>query len=163
MKRRAFIHTTVAATALPLSAVASSEKNKMGKPEGKELYELRTYEMKFRGNQRLLRKYLTEVYEPALKRAGVNHFMLFQEIGLTDPAKLWVLISYPDANAYIAAQNLAGDEVYQKAAADYHALPPEQTIFNRYSSSLLNAFDGLPQMMDPIEGAGLFGICQLCR
>ncbi len=35
-------------------------------------------------------------------------------------------------------------------------ITPAQTLYTRYSSSLLSAFDGMPQMMDPIAGASLF-------
>ena len=82
----------------------------------KELYELRTYELKFGGNQKLLIDYLQKVYQPALERIGVNHFMLFKELGDSSPAKIRVLISYPDSTVYLSAQNLHSDLKYEKEA-----------------------------------------------
>jgi len=142
------------ASALPLGIVQG--QSKQTPPSAKELYELRTYEMKFRGDQNLLTGYLKNVLQPALKRAGVNHFMLFTEWGNSDPANIWVLISYPDQNIYLKAQNLSADAEYVAAAATYHALPLEKAIYNRYTSMLLLAFDGLPKMLNPIDGASVF-------
>ncbi len=154
MKRRKFIQSSALATALPLTFAAGQQPSKPA--SGKELYELRTYEIKFGGNQNLLMDYLKNALEPALKRQGANHFMIFREYGNSDPANIWVLISYPDASVYLQSQNLFTDLEYLKASADYHALPAAKPIYNRFGSSLLLAFDGLPKMLDPKEGASLF-------
>ncbi|MEM6697519.1 MAG: NIPSNAP family protein, partial [Bacteroidota bacterium] len=124
--------------------------------EEKELYEIRTYEMRFRGNSNLLTNFLKNTLHPAMKNVGVNHFHLFSELGKTTPSKIWVLISYPDAATYVKAQSLQSDEAFLKAAAEYNAVTPEQQIYNRFESMLLLAFDGMPQMKSPIENAGLF-------
>ncbi len=154
MKRRKFIYATAAASTIPLgySAAKSSNLN----IADKELYEIRTYEMRFGGNANALLSYLNDALAPALRRKGVNHFMLFDEYGKDNPRNIWVLISYPDAATYLGAQDLQTDADFVKATAEYDDLPAERPIFNRYSSSLLHAFDGLPQMMDPIDGAALF-------
>ena len=154
MKRRKFIQSTVVAAAVPLTFATSQKLG--GQESAKEFYELRTYEMKFGGNQNLLIDYLNNTLQPALKRIGVNHFMLFREWSNSDPANLWVLISYPDSAVFLQSQNLQADVDYSAAAEAYHALPPDKAIFNRYSSSFLLAFDGLPKMMNPVEGASLF-------
>lgn len=155
MKRRKFIQSSVVASALPLGIVQSQTTNQPVAP-AKALYELRTYEMKFRGDQNLLTDYLKNTLQPALKRMGANHFMLFKELGNSDPANIWLLISYPDHNSYIRAQNLSSDAGYTAASAAYHALPPEKALYNRYTSMLLLAFDGLPQLMLPIKDASIF-------
>ena len=100
--------------------------------------------------------YLQKVYQPALKRIGVNHFMLFKELGDSNPTKLRVLISYPNTSVYLSAQNLYSDLKYVKEAKKYNSLTSDQAIFNRYSSSLLLAFDGMPKLIDPVKGASLF-------
>jgi len=144
MKRRNFINTTLAASALPIGCAAS--KLASTEEKSKELYELRTYEIKFGGNSKLLISYLKNVLQPALRRVGVNHFMLFEELGNADPKKIMALISYPNAGIYINAQNLQSDKTYLTAAADYHALPADKPVYNRFTSSLLLAFDGMPHM-----------------
>lgn len=154
MKRRKFLNTTIVASTLPLGCAAS--KLSGSEEIEKEFYELRTYEIKFGGNSKLLISYLKEALQPALKRVGVNHFMLFEELGNAAPKKIIVLISYPNAALYVKAQNLQGDSTYQTASAEYHASPADKPIYNRISSSLLLAFDGLPQMMTPVADASLF-------
>ncbi len=160
MKRRKFIQSTVLASAvasvLPISGVASQKNPSLNLLSEKELYELRTYEIRFGGNQKLLIDYLQKIYQPALKRIGVNHFMLFKELGDSNPTKLRVLISYPNTSVYLGAQNLNSDLKYVKEAKKYNSLTPDQAIYNRYSSSLLLAFDGMPKLIDPEKGASLF-------
>ena len=157
MKRLQFLNKTTttlaAAAAIPISHVAASNAA-IGAEKEKELYEIRTYELKFGGNAKLLINYLKEALQPALTRAGSNQFMLFDEVGNSDPKKIWALISYPNAASYIQAQSLTTDAIFTAAAAAYTA--SEQAIYNRFTSSLLLAFDGLPQMMNPVEGASVF-------
>jgi hypothetical protein len=155
MKRRKFIQSSVVASALPLGIVQGHSTNQPVAP-AKALFELRTYEMKFGTDHSLLTAYLQNVLQPALKRTGVNHFMMFRELGNSDPANIWVLISYPDQHIYLKAQNLSADPVYAAASADFHALPPEKAMYTRYSSMLLLGFDGLPQLMAPIKDASIF-------
>ena len=154
MKRRKFIQSSIVASTIPLAA--SGKRNDSTEDLQKELYELRTYELKFAGYHQLLIDYLKTALQPALKKIGVNHFMLFEELGNAEPKKMWVLINYPNANIYLQSQNLSEDSVYQTAAKKYNDWGPEQPVYNRFSSSLLLAFDGLPKMLNPIEGANLF-------
>ncbi|MDX2301803.1 MAG: NIPSNAP family protein [Microscillaceae bacterium] len=152
MKRRKFVQATALASTLPLAALAG-QQNLLA---DKELYELRTYEIKFGGNQNMLVEYLKNVYQPALKRLGVNHFMLFNEYGNDNPAKIWLLISYPNATVYLQAQNLQNDSVFSSQSADYNALPADKPIYTRFRSSLLLAFDGMPQLTKPQDGSSLY-------
>lgn len=145
MERRKFLQSSALAATIPLThSVSSSEFHQN---ETKELYELRSYEMKFRGNANTLIDYLQQVLKPALEALGVNHFLLMNELGKSDPRKIWVLISYPDASIYLKAQQLNSDVAFMEAAKAYNSLPQEQTLYNRYESSLLLAFGGMPQMM----------------
>jgi len=145
MQRRKFITTAAVASALPLSAAANTQILSSNQPpKEKELYEFRTYEIKFGSNQKLLLSYLKEALKPAMMRAGVNHFMLLEEVAKGGPKKIYVLISYPTAAIYLQAQNLNGDAAYVTAATVYNAA--EKAIYNRYESWLLHAFDGFSQL-----------------
>lgn len=154
MKRRKFLQSAALASALPLT-LASDPVNS-GSVQERELYEIRTYEVNFHGNQSILIDYLKNVLQPALKQKGVNHFMLFKELGDAEPTNLRVLISYKDCASFLAAQYLSDDPVFTSAADAYHAIPPDKALFTRYHSYLLLAFEGLPQMMEPVDGASLF-------
>ncbi len=148
------MYAAMAAGALPMTTMANSSTLRM---EGeKELYEIRTYEVKFGSNQQLLKDYLNQVLGPSLKSLGANRFMILGELGNSDPTQLWVIIGYVNGEAFLKAQNLQNDPAYKTAAAEYNALTPDQTLYNRFTSSLLLAFDGMPKMMDPIAGASLF-------
>lgn len=122
----------------------------------KELYELRTYELKFGSNSSQLFSYLKEVLKPTLEEKGAHHIMLFKELGNADPTKVWMLIAYPNASIYMNVQELHRDADYVKKASAYNALQPNNTLYNRIQSMLLLAFDGLPQMENPVKDAGLF-------
>ncbi len=148
------MYAAMAAGALPMTTMANPSALET---EGeKELYEIRTYEVKFGSKQQLLKDYLNQVLGPSLKSLGANHFMVLGELGNSDPTQLWVIIGYPNGEAFLKAQNLQNDADYKTAAADYNELTPDQTLYNRFTSSLLLAFDGMPKMMDPIAGASLF-------
>ena len=156
MKRRNFIQASAAASTIPLTYTAASHLGSTFPNAEKELYEIRTYEMKFGSNAKLLVNYLKNALHPAMKRVGVNHFLLFNELSQANPTKIWVLISYPSANIYLQSQNLQADSAFVKASMDYTEVPAAKPLFNRFSSMLLHAFDGLPQMMSPKEGASIF-------
>lgn len=154
MERRKFIFAAAASGILPLATY--SQQGGPGSIDGKELYEIRTYETKFGGDKNLLKEYLRNVLGKTLLRLGANNFMIFTELGNSDPANLWVLISYPDGETFLKAKGLHADPDYETLAADYNALTKEQALYNRYTSSLLLAFDGMAKMMEPVEGASLF-------
>jgi len=155
MKRRKLMFVALAAIILSLTGFSYNSEMLKNKSE-KELYEIRTYEIKLGGDQQILIDYLKNVLQPTLKRVGANHFMLFNELGNSNPTKLWVIISYPNSQIYIDAQNLDADPQYTKAVSGYNALSQDDRVYNRFTSSLLLAFDGMPNMLDPINGASLF-------
>ena len=148
------MYAAMAAGALPMTTMANPST--LGMEEEKELYEIRTYEVKFGSNQQLLKDYLNTVLGPSLKNLGASRFMILGELGNSDPTQLWVIIGYPNSEVFLKAQNLQNDATYKTAASEYNALTPDQTLYNRFTSSLLLAFDGMPKMMDPIAGASLF-------
>lgn len=153
MQRRKFLATaTTAAIPFALGATTTSSTD-----EPRQLIELRTYEIKFRGSgQAVLMTYLNDALAPALKRIACPTFHIMKELGNEDPAKIRVLIAYPDATTYVAGQDLSTDKAYMTAAAAYRAIPADKPVFNRYHSQLLQAITGMPKVVDPGPDAGLF-------
>lgn len=151
MDRRKFI-SAAAATTLTVPLVSAESLGSRAQA-GKEIYELRTYEMALGGNQAALRSFLKEVEEPFLKNNGANHFMAFNESDQRQPTNLWTLTSFPDFNVFnqVVAHRDQNDYLSQSSA-----YTKAGKIYNRISSSLLYAFDGLPQMKMPMENANLF-------
>ncbi|THH39795.1 NIPSNAP family protein [Neolewinella litorea] len=155
MQRRNFIKAGAAGA----MAVAGSQLGAVSRPQsaaGSEIIEWRIYEMNFGGNEGLLRDYLTNALYPALLRKGATQFALFHEYGNPNPAKLHVMISFPDAATFVAGQSLTDDEVYQKAAQEYDAVTSDKPIYTRFTSWLLEAFAGMPQSIGTDPNAGLF-------
>ncbi len=146
------MNTAVAASALPLYASAKAGHGRWA--DGNELYEFRTYELKFASNTTLLMSYLRDTLAPGLTDLGVNHFMLFEELGKSDPKKIHALISYPSADIYVQAQQLTSQPGFLERAAAYNE--NDKPIYARFTSMLLLAFDGMAQMLDPIDGANLY-------
>jgi len=158
MKRRTFLHTTstAAAITIPLGCAATTKavSNTMDNQQEKELFEIRTYEIAWGGNAKLLMGYLKNTLKPALLLAGCSNFMLFEEINNTTPKSIRALISYPNSATYIQAQSLQSSTDFVTASKEYATF--DKPIYNRFTSSLLLAFDGMPKMVPPIQDASVY-------
>lgn len=151
MKRRQF----VASSLLAVPGLATVETTKPAAT--KELYELRTYESRFGLPQSNIENYLKDALMPALNRQGVKTIGVFREVGKSDPAKLYVLIPHPSMESYATAHTrLADDAAYTKASQPYNELTPDKAPYARYSTSLLSAFDALPQLIVPAKEGRIF-------
>ena len=150
MKRRHFIQSASLAGLAPMAFHQPDQE------KTRQLYEWRTYEIRFGGNQGVLLSFIKDVLTPALKRKGVENVHLFRDYGLSNPVNLHALIVYPDARSYLASQDLSGDAEFNNLSKSYDAVKPDSPIYNRFSSSLLLAFEGLPVMNDPVDGASIF-------
>ena len=153
MKRRQF----VASSLLAVPAIATAET---AKPDAvKELYELRTYESRFGFSQSNVENYLKDALIPALNRLGVKAVGVFREMGKSDPAKMYVLIPHASMDSYATTSTrLASDSAYATASKTYNELMPDKAPYARYSTSLLSAFDALPQMIVPAKESRIFEI-----
>jgi len=149
MKRRKFIQSGLVASAVPMGCAASSKVTKTQVEPGQELYEWREYDVKWGGNAKLLINYLKEVLKPALMAEGVNHFMVFEDIHRSAERKIRTLISYPSSDIYIRCQMMQHQTDFVGKGSQYHAVPVDKPIYNRFESSLLLAFTVQPQMVLP--------------
>ena len=153
MQRRKFLAAaTTAAIPFALGATTTGSTD-----EPRQLIELRTYDIKFGGSgSGVLMDYLRDVYSPALERLGCSSPRIMKEMGNSDPANIWVLTAYPNADVYLQAQYLNADTGHQTAAAKYNAVPAAKPVYNRFTSQLLHAFQGMPRVADPGTEAGIF-------
>lgn len=118
---------------------------------------MRIYESRFGLPQSNIENYLKDALMPALNRQGVKTIGAFREMGKSDPPRLYVLIPHPSMESYAtAAARLADDAAYAKASQAYHELTPDKAPYARYTTSLLSAFDGLPQLIVPAKGSRIF-------
>lgn len=149
MKRRKFVKNAAAASVLGLSASGVVAGNSSTKASN-VYHELRIYYTNHGRNTRALHNYLQNALIPALNRLGINHVGVFTEMSQTTPPKIYVLITYPSFEAFGTHQEkLASDMEYVAASKDYIAIGSEKAIYNRYESSLMQAFDSVPSLEVP--------------
>jgi hypothetical protein len=154
MERRKFIQKSALATAA-LTAAALTETQARNLQQGKDLYEWRVYEM--RAGQGALDNFLSKALIPALNRQGIKKVGAFGEMGKSEPAKLYLLIPYRSFEDYMKVTiSLKSDKEFEKASEEYNKIPVEQTVYARYDSSLMIAFDGLPKFVAPPTGPRMF-------
>lgn len=154
MKRREFVAASLAASA----ALTSSQAQANSAPTAqKQVYELRVYEFRFGVSQAGLTSYLRDGLIPAMNRLGVKNIGVFSEMGKTEPAKIYVLIPHASWEAYgQLASKLATDSAYGQVQAKYDALTPDKAPYARYTTTILNAFDGLPSLVVPKSEPRIF-------
>lgn len=155
MKRRDFTSKTAAAGILGATGLTTNtlSSQSSSEPLRNEVYELREYEVAFFDNQQGLLGYLSGILLPYMRKVGANHTFIFREQGDANPAKLWVMMSYPSLDIYQRCQAAMTSDAFVTASADYAAAGKTYT---RYTSSLLSAFDGIPAMRAPAVDHTLF-------
>lgn len=121
-----------------------------------EYYEIRTYQMKFRGNTGILENYLSKALIPALNKYGVNKVGVFKDLGKPEPAIVVVAIPFVSLQAYAGyIDALLKDANYQEAAKPYFEyVGLEKPMFEKISTYLAKGFSGHPTMKLPVTNAG---------
>lgn len=147
MKRRDFIKTSVAASALTSLSAAFSARAGESNPAGREFYEIRAYRFKAGSSHDLLDGYLAQAFIPGMNRLGIKPIGAFTELEPKDATTVYVLIPYPSLEVFSTAMGrLNDDSDYLKAGADYLNTPRSKPGFDRLDSWLLVAFSGMPKM-----------------
>ena len=161
MKRREFIKTSVAASALAglVPAWQSASAAEPVSREGQEYYELRVYRLKSGASHDLLDAYLGKALLPGLNRLGLKPVGVFKQQDRTealapnevrDASVVLVLIPYPSMAAFgTAGARLNADPEFRKAGAEYLSAPKANPAFERIDSWLMLAFAGMPLLELP--------------
>ena len=171
MKRRTFLHTTMATGGLAaLPALTSAAQDKP--MPVRQLFELRTYLLRA-DKQPLLDAYFSKALIPALNRLGVKSVGAYHEAPAPQPATTtttspattpqgpvaYLLIPYHSAEQMAAVTTgLWADTAYQLAAAEYHSVPATDPVYDRVESSLYSAIEGMPQLAAPTGKPTLFNL-----
>ncbi|SDB25292.1 NIPSNAP protein [Flavobacteriaceae bacterium MAR_2010_188] len=122
-----------------------------------QVYELRTYELEFSRSADILHNYFEKALIPALNRQGVSNIGAFEEEGQNLPQKIYLLIPYNDISQFSASSgSLNMDEKYLQDAKDYINVTEQTIPYKRYSTSLIKASSGFPNLVKPEDGANLF-------
>jgi hypothetical protein len=156
MKRRTFLKNSAVAAGTASFVVPVMAHQTAG-INTKSLFELRVYHISRAANARnRLEQYFREALIPFLNKRNVK-FGAFNEYSLEEPAKLNILLAFPDPAAYLSVQSdIMSDETYLKASASYNSIPAAEAVYSRYETFLLEAFDKLTSLAIPAEKKNLF-------
>jgi hypothetical protein len=122
----------------------------------KEIYELRIYQLTGGTAKTQLKNYITSAVTPYIHKLG-GKTGIFSEYGLTEPPRLYVLLTFPSPEAfYTKVTDMETDSAYLANAGTYLQSPPEKPLFERYETMLLEAFDAIPRFRTPDPSRGLF-------
>ena len=145
MQRRTFVKAGLAGAALPSAATAAE-------PDGRAVYELRTYELRNDLAPDRAGAFFDQHLVPALARAGAGPVGSFTpELGLPTPSRL-LLVPYASMTAMAAAADrLDGDRRFRSARDAFERAggPP----YVRYDSAVYRAFAGHPRLEVPAPAA----------
>lgn len=150
MKRREFLTSSVAASALAFTRPSSAQ----AESKSREYYEIRKYHMQTGPQTKLTEGYIAESLIPALNRIGIAPVGAFHlEIGPETPT-LYVLLPCTNLETLVNVDlNLAHDEQFMKTAQPFWNAPAATPAFIRMESSLLIAFEGWPKLTVPASTA----------
>jgi hypothetical protein len=147
MKRRDFLAASCVAGCTAWAGRSEAADAAAGL--GKELLELRLYQIESAAKQKLVLDYLGDAALPAWQRLGIGPIGVFT---MHDPEGLnvYVLLPHQSLESVLAAkQRPLGDAEYLKAAAPFLDVPMKDPAFKRMDSWLLLAFDKMPKVDVP--------------
>jgi hypothetical protein len=148
MQRRRFLASSVAASALAVTAGVSAEIS--APPPGREFYQLRRYLLRSGPQTKLTESYFSDALIPALAGMGMGPVGAFHlDFGPETPV-FYLLIPGPSAEVLAELDlRLAEDAAFLKAAEPFWNATAASPAFERVESSLLAAFAGWPKITPP--------------
>jgi hypothetical protein len=149
MKRREFLSSGLAASALALKGEAHAEGAGLAMA-GRQYYELRKYFLEQGPQVALTEKYVAGALIPALNRMGIAPVGAFNlSIGPETPT-LYLLLPCASLDTLVNAElQLRMDQEFLAVAYAFWNSPAASPAFVRVESTLLIAFEGWPQLTVP--------------
>jgi hypothetical protein len=131
-----------------LSAPSYAVADDSDKPQ---YYELRIYTTKSQAQQLLVNDYWQNAAIPAYNRLGIQPVGVFTELADSETNKIYVLIPCDSLATFDSIPaKLGADDTYQRAAAAFLSAPKSNPAYERFSSSLLVAFNGMKHLALPL-------------
>jgi hypothetical protein len=144
MNRRKFLTISGAASLAPLGELAAAAPASTGR----DFYLLEQFLVENEAQRGRMDDYLSKAAIPALNRAGVKSVGVFYPEEGVSP--LWVLLPGPSPEALLTLiDKLVADAEYMREGGDVAAATTPTAGFKRLESSLLRAFQGMPQLAMP--------------
>ena len=151
MKRRDFLAASCLAGTAPLSALAASNAK-----DGvqRQYFELRRYHLLPGTNKKRVTDFLRDVHIPALNRHGVGPVGVFNVMFGPNKPTLYVLMPHKSLESVATlSSQLLTDEEYCQQGAEFLNTAMSDPAYVRVESSLMAAFDGMPQLKVPTQTA----------
>jgi hypothetical protein len=155
MQRRTFLTSSLAAAALSAAPAGNSQSAPAdASAKARLYYELRRYQLSSGPQKKICDDFFQNALIPAANRLGVTPVGVFNlTIGPETPA-MYVLLPSPSLEILVNAEaRLARDAEYMKTGAAFLNAPAVEPAFNRLESSLMIAFEKIPNITLPAATA----------
>src|SRR3984957_17849304 len=152
MERRKFLASTLAASALAITAPAGALEAAQGNmaAKGREFYQLRRYHINAGPQRKLCDDFFRDALIPALNRLMISPVGVFDLSIGPDTPSIYVLMPGASAEKLATVENLlAKDDEYSKAGAAFLTAPAKEPAFDRMDSTFLQAFEKWPNLILP--------------
>lgn len=120
---------------------------------GRDYFQLQQYQVETEAQKARLDAYLRDAAIPALNRLGVQPVGVFCPLEGLGP--VWVLLRHKSPEVLLTlVERLMADEQFQRKGADALAATAPSPAFKRLESSMLLAFQGMPELAPPAKTPG---------
>lgn len=120
---------------------------------GKDYYELRRYEIETEAQKAGFDRFARDAAIPALNRLGIGPVGVFYPWEGLSP--IYVLLRHRHVGSCMSmTQRLSEDQEFLDKGAAFLDAPAERPAYQRMTSSLMVAFDGMKQLETPITNPG---------
>jgi hypothetical protein len=154
MQRRNFLQNTLAATTL--STLGATAQTGPKKGQARQYYELRVYSVATPEKQALLDAYLQNTALPAFGKMGIKNVGAFKVLNDAANHSVYLLIPYTSMEQFVTATTKTSGQLAYGASAEYAGVPMKDPVYDRIESSLLLAFEGMPQLKVPAKKDRIF-------
>jgi len=156
MKRRAFLASSIAATAAALAAPMGplEAAQTMTAEKGREFYQLRRYRIRSGPQRKLCDDFFRDALIPALNRLSVAPVGVFDLMIGAETPTIFVLMPGMSAETLVTIEtHLEQDAEFMKSGAAVFNAPEKEPAFQRMESSFLQAFPNWPKLVLPRTSA----------
>lgn len=152
MNRRTFLAATAATGAAALGGGAAEAQQQGG---GRDYIELRRYQTVNSTRTGVLNNFLRDAAIPAYTRAGLGPTGVFSVLYGENAPSVYVLLTHRSfASVETLRDKLAADAEYNRAGAAFLNATIADPGYVRYESTIMRAFQGMPQVAVPARTAG---------
>jgi hypothetical protein len=155
--RREFLTAAAAATVLPAPHLTRAQS------AARQFIELRRYHLLPGAKQTAFIRFVGDALIPAMNRAGITRVGAFTIVYGENAPSLLLVLPHPTLESVVSLRDrLASDAAYARAGAAILEAPMSDPAFVRLESSLLRAFDAMPEVEpSPASAAGTSRIYEL--